>query len=186
MLLLCLSKDALQQVLAAGVEAGGAIAKELIAGGETAINETNKLIESAQAAADEVGLLAATKWYQAGVDNAQAQIDGLIAQVQVLTPQVMAAMDTLAAKMKRQAKIDIKISQKEFNVDVFVTKHIREVVTRQTVNVGGVDGKRAAGGPVRAGGTYLVGERGPELFTPNSSGNITPNSGLGGSVSIDP
>jgi TP901 family phage tail tape measure protein len=29
----------------------------------------------------------------------------------------------------------------------------------------GTDGQRAGGGPVRAGGTYLVGERGPELVT---------------------
>ena len=28
-----------------------------------------------------------------------------------------------------------------------------------------------------AGGTYLVGERGPELFTPSSSGTIIPNGG---------
>jgi hypothetical protein len=41
-------------------------------------------------------------------------------------------------------------------------------------------GGRAEGGPVKGGTTYLVGERGPELFTPASSGNITPNHELGG------
>jgi hypothetical protein len=41
-------------------------------------------------------------------------------------------------------------------------------------------GARASGGPVAGGGTYLVGERGPELFTPGTSGNITPNNALGG------
>ena len=45
---------------------------------------------------------------------------------------------------------------------------------------GVLDGVRANGGPVRAGGAYLVGERGPELFTPRSSGHIVPN-GLVGS-----
>ncbi|HUW17520.1 MAG TPA: hypothetical protein VMW94_10620, partial [Actinomycetes bacterium] len=41
---------------------------------------------------------------------------------------------------------------------------------------------RAAGGPVSAGGAYLVGERGPEVLTMGSaSGNITPNHRLGGS-----
>lgn len=39
---------------------------------------------------------------------------------------------------------------------------------------------KANGGPVSGGTTYLVGERGPELFTPNASGNITPNNKLGG------
>ena len=33
-------------------------------------------------------------------------------------------------------------------------------------------GARAAGGPVTAGGAYLVGERGPELFVPNAGGAI--------------
>lgn len=33
----------------------------------------------------------------------------------------------------------------------------------------------AAGGPVSGGTTYLVGEKGPELFTPGQSGAITPN-----------
>jgi hypothetical protein len=36
---------------------------------------------------------------------------------------------------------------------------------------------RQAGGPVSAGQTYLVGESGPELFRPSSSGMILPNGG---------
>jgi hypothetical protein len=43
-------------------------------------------------------------------------------------------------------------------------------------------GARALGGPVAPGGSYLVGERGPELFTPSSSGNITPNHAMGGNT----
>tara|TARA_R110000851_G_scaffold35486_1_gene93267 strand:- start:5794 stop:8205 length:2412 start_codon:yes stop_codon:yes gene_type:complete len=39
---------------------------------------------------------------------------------------------------------------------------------------------RAQGGPVQGGTPYMVGEKGPELFVPNSSGQITPNSQLGG------
>lgn len=38
----------------------------------------------------------------------------------------------------------------------------------------------AAGGPVTGGQSYIVGEKGPELFTPRSSGTITPNDKLGG------
>ena len=34
---------------------------------------------------------------------------------------------------------------------------------------------RASGGPVASGQPYLVGEDGPEMFTPNVSGSITPN-----------
>lgn len=37
---------------------------------------------------------------------------------------------------------------------------------------------RAAGGPVQSGMGYIVGERGPELFIPKTSGNIIPNNQL--------
>jgi len=49
-------------------------------------------------------------------------------------------------------------------------------------------GERAAGGPVSAGSSYLVGERGPELFTPSRSGAIVPNNAMGGAnivVNVD-
>ena len=43
---------------------------------------------------------------------------------------------------------------------------------------------RANGGPVKSGRGYIVGERGPELFSPGVSGMITPNEMLGGSTNI--
>ena len=39
---------------------------------------------------------------------------------------------------------------------------------------------RAIGGSVQNGSPYMVGERGPELFIPNSQGSIVPNSRMGG------
>lgn len=41
-------------------------------------------------------------------------------------------------------------------------------------------GFRAEGGPVGAGNSYIVGEKGPELFVPGSSGSIIPNGSMGG------
>lgn len=41
-------------------------------------------------------------------------------------------------------------------------------------------GERANGGSVLSGRSYLVGERGPEVFTPSTAGMISPNSSLGG------
>ena len=40
--------------------------------------------------------------------------------------------------------------------------------------------KRAKGGPVSSGQTYMVGERGPELFVPGRSGTIVANDKMGG------
>jgi len=41
----------------------------------------------------------------------------------------------------------------------------------------GVYGARAMGGPVSAGGAYLVGERGPEMFVPQTDGRIATSAG---------
>jgi hypothetical protein len=46
-------------------------------------------------------------------------------------------------------------------------------------------GGRAAGGSVMAGTSYLVGEKGPEIFTPSSTGMITPNNKLGSNTVIN-
>jgi len=46
--------------------------------------------------------------------------------------------------------------------------------------LGGLLGKRERGGPVSAGGAFLVGERGPEILQMGSKGgNIIPNSAIG-------
>jgi hypothetical protein len=77
LLALGISKDALQLVLDAGSVSGAAIAAELIAGGVDAINETNALVASAKTAADAIGLLAADKFYSAGLANAKSYLDGI-------------------------------------------------------------------------------------------------------------
>jgi len=168
-----LSQEAITQVLAAGVDAGTNIANELIEGGATAIDETNRLVQSTQEAADKVGLDAAQHFLGAGVTSAHATVVGFD---EFMKPgaegfkKLMHRMDKLAKKAARQVIIDVQ-----------VTKHVNEVVTEIRQNVRA----RALGGPVDAGSPFLVGERGPELFVPNISGMIVPNNELrpsGGNV----
>lgn len=45
-------------------------------------------------------------------------------------------------------------------------------------------GAKADGGPVSGGTPYLVGEQGPEMFVPNTSGSIVPNGGMGGQTVV--
>tara|TARA_R100001510_G_scaffold18456_1_gene15942 strand:- start:2729 stop:5410 length:2682 start_codon:yes stop_codon:yes gene_type:complete len=52
--------------------------------------------------------------------------------------------------------------------------------------LGGIfGGFLANGGPAKAGRSFIVGERGPEVFTPSRSGMVTPNHALGGSTSVN-
>ena len=48
-----------------------------------------------------------------------------------------------------------------------------------------LSGRRQNGGVAMAGSSYLVGERGPEIFTPTSSGNISTSAGINMVVNVD-
>jgi hypothetical protein len=75
-----LSEQALTEVLNAGAEAGAAIAKELVAGGQEAVtgpNGVNALVSTVQGVADKLGLDSASRFYQAGVDQGTALVAGL-------------------------------------------------------------------------------------------------------------
>ncbi len=60
----------------------------------------------------------------------------------------------------------------------FIVKPVSDLVSSVIGALLPIAGARATGGPVMDGQTYLVGERGPELFTPAGNGAITP--GVGG------
>ena len=46
-------------------------------------------------------------------------------------------------------------------------------------------GPRQMGGSVEPGQSYLVGERGPEMFVPNAGGQIVPNHSMGRGVTVN-
>jgi len=80
-----------------------------------------------------------------------------------LSAKMNEMMNRLAASMNRTATVTVTTVQRT----IFESG-------------AGPDGKRALGGPVLSGKTYLVGERGPELLTMGAySGNIIPNSQIG-------
>jgi hypothetical protein len=76
------------------------------------------------------------------------------------------------------------VSDTEDRIDSLdrLLKKLREVNSAKSssgeTTTATVDGARAFGGPVIGGNTYLVGEKGPELFTPSTGGRITPNKDL--------
>lgn len=66
-----------------------------------------------------------------------------------------------------------------------ILEELAKIALRQIFSAGGSKlpffGAKAGGGAVNAGGAYLVGERGPELFVPRQGGEI---GGAGGAVSV--
>ena len=59
---------------------------------------------------------------------------------------------------------------------------LSEAIARAAGSV--FSGARAEGGPVLAGGAYLVGERGPEVFRPSASGAVEPAPTQGVTVNV--
>lgn len=97
------------------------------------------------------------------------------------------AGDSLARSLSKAAS-DGKISLKELAAAVLAAVDQAAGVSPSSGTLGGVlaqvlgsgfAGARADGGPVLPGGAYLVGERGPEVFRPQSAGDV---SGFGGSA----
>lgn len=67
--------------------------------------------------------------------------------------------------------------------EMFVVQQIVGMIGKGISAVTGIPLKpKAIGGPVQAGGAYMVGERGPEMFVPSRSGSIVPNGGASGMV----
>jgi hypothetical protein len=171
-----LSEESFKAVAALSAERGVALAKELLgANGQTMIDNLNSAVASVDAIADAVGLQSAQKFKGAGKKTAEDTITAFkeyMGKDGLGRKRLMTVMDNLADAATREVRID-----------VLVTRTVNEVITSISSGTtsGGVPGK-ALGGPVSSGRPYIVGEVGPELFVPSSSGNIVPNNKMGGSV----
>ena len=167
-----ISKEALQQVLAAGMEAGTVIINELIAGGVTAISTTNDLVKSTQDAADSVGVLAAEKWYGAGVKSAEDTLSGFresFGKDGASRKALMRVMDNLADAAARNVRINVDVVEN-------VTRKVTTIMSNGQPQIQG-----ASGGIVNVPTVALIGEAGPEAVIPldRSPGN-RPVGNLGG------
>ncbi len=82
--------------------------------------------------------------------------------------------------LKQLSPIDKDILRKKYlNWD---SKKNTPMTAELQKKIFGIDGKREMGGPVSPGQNYLVGEKGPELFSPQQSGNIIPGYEIGGLI----
>lgn len=130
----------------------------------TALEDTQQKTRDAKDAAAELGFTFSSAFEDAVLGAEQLQ-------------------DVLAGLLKDIARIALRN---------LITDPLAKVLGEVTKGAGGsggiisqfFGGARAAGGPVAAGRGYLVGERGPELFVPDRSGQIVPNGAGGVDVTI--
>ena len=160
----------IDDVASMGPGAGGALIQDMIDKGM--IPTFNEQFVTVQDTIDAQAKTLLPGWMQNGVDSAKNTVDGFKKQFGkggAGRKHLMDLMDNLAADAKRSVAID-----------VYVTKNVTEIISR-------IPGPaaRAAGGPVTQNNPYMVGEKGPELFVPNTSGTIIPNDSLGsGTINV--
>jgi seryl-tRNA synthetase len=194
-----LSERGIRQVLDAGYESGTLIADQIITGGSTVVDQINTLVDSIAVVADEVGMQGAQNFYQAGVDSAQALVNGILSQLAAARAAYAALTDTTGSAAPSvaappSAKPDPGAKKSTFK-PASLTLSNAQVVQRIASQAAMARNFQAAFGvtPFANGGIVtqpmmgLVGEAGPEAIIPlNKAGgalgntfNITVNAGVG-------
>ncbi len=121
-------------------------------------------------------------------DSKEAQIAALILEKSIAVARIMISTEIAAAGVKAAyamvpGGLAIAAAQ-EAAIRAMSYVSIGMVLASGIVEGVQIAGKRALGGPVKAGQTYLVNEnratQGPEYFTPGADGFITPADKVGG------
>ncbi len=115
-----------------------------------------------------------TNTFAASFDKIRKSLEDLAIKTAITNP----LSDFLFGSVGKNARLD---SVQSVN-DVLPAQGRGGLLGDLTNGIADLFGARAFGGPVGAGQPYLVGERGPELFVPQTAGRINPD--IGGTVSI--
>lgn len=199
-----LSEKAIHEVLKAGNEAGLSIADQIIAGGSTVVNQVNTLVESVTSVAEQVGVIGGQAFFQAGIDQGQALVNGILEALRQAQDQLAAAMKAAASGGgipqfgARASKLfedisNIKGGKKRAKAEEDFASSLsasgRGISAAAATNIR-QRFKLAKGGIVMGPTNALIGEAGPEAVIPLSGANsargsmgttinITVNAGLG-------
>lgn len=125
---------------------------------------------------------------QAGIMDSVRAAEKLGDQFRDVTNNAIGGMADALTNFVMTGKMDFK-SLADSIISDLTRIYMKQMVTGMVKLAGDaissmISGAKADGGPVSGGSTYLVGERGPELFTPGASGMITPNHALGGNMNL--
>lgn len=122
------------------------------------------------------GIIAAgVEMFNAGLEIIQKLWDGMVQKFEDLMEWVRAIPGRI-----RDAVGDIVFTTQDEAASSYMNSN-------PTMRYPRIDGARRSGGPVSAGGTYQVGEEGPELFTPTRSGYVHPTGSApgGGTITVN-
>jgi phage-related minor tail protein len=112
------------------------------------------------------------------LSNAAKTIDAAFAKTFASVENTI-ARTAASGKTSIKSMVDAIVSDLDrIAVKQFVAQPLTGAISSLVSAILPVSGARAGGGPVSAGNAYLIGEQGPELFVPGSSGTIAANAGV--------
>jgi hypothetical protein len=164
--------DAAKESLALGGTSKDA-AKIVADGRQTFVDQAKALgfgADEAERMANKVALTPETIKKQFAVNGLDKlkELTGELADLEVLAGSANAREDRGAAKFAAKRLIEVK-AELATKLSVVFSKGTAGDPLYVKMS------PRALGGPVTKNDTYLVGEKGPEIFTPGSNGTIIPN-----------
>lgn len=193
LVVLGLNERAIRQVLSAGFDAGSKIADYIIAGGQTIVYQVNDLVNTVAAVADEVGTMGAENFYQAGIDQGQALVDGIKFALERARADLKALQDSLTTTVTTTAPTVptqplVPAAEKKPTPAPKTGLAAASIQIQNKLQALSRASRFADGGIVLGPTNAIIGEAGPEAVIPlsgaNSAGmgsvfNITVNAGIG-------
>jgi lambda family phage tail tape measure protein len=139
-------------------------------------------LEYSNRPADEIKMMREKIEAQRDASKGLIEMQDQFARVAEVSKAIFGNMESALTNFVRTGKLSFKDFANSVIQDLILiqlkasaTKMMNSFLGSIGFNFGSFGGMRAAGGPVSAGSSYVVGERGPEVFTPTGSGTITPN-----------
>lgn len=151
-----LNKQSLQDLIAAGPEAGLAAAKSLLQGGAKGITEVNNLTAQLGAAGTAMGNETANTFYQAGIQAAAGLVAGLQSQEAALNAQMDRMATQMATTLKRQLQIKSP-SQVFAGIGKFIGAGLAQGIDASRGRVGAATGRLGASVVNNFGGISVSG-----------------------------
>jgi hypothetical protein len=128
---------------------------------------------------------------RSGLDDAREGMSGLNDAAQQLGQSIQSSMEQGFMAIfdgTKKASAAFRDMARQILAELYRVLVVQRLVGTFQAGGGGIlgalagafGGARADGGPVSAGRSYLVGERGPEMIVPRSDAHVIPNHALGG------
>jgi len=190
-----LGSRAFNAIRSMSAERGAEVAAALTGGMiKENVGRVNSVYDSVNTMALNVGNQAAIAFERVGLLMAKTMIETMLvtingkgrARLKAMIDDLNVAMNAAAVGAPMSAAVSTSDLAGQFEAGRFTASGIPQIgpidfAALSQLTDAQIFG-RAEGGPVIAGRSYVVGEVGPELFTPSTSGNITPNSAMGGNT----